>query len=95
MVTTIFNNEESLLINNICRNEEIFELTRDKVIQSLRFSQQIASKDDTLVSDLIDSTLAKMESLSDFDWEALRMHIPFPVSLYAEDEVSEVPEDEE
>lgn len=93
MATDLFNNEERVLINGICKNEKLSGLTRTDVVNSLLFSRQIC--EDGMMADLIDGTIEKVNALTDSEWDELKMKTPFPVAQTAEDEVSEVPEDED
>lgn len=91
----IFNNEERVLINSISKGENLTALTRTDVLNSLTFSRQIANEGDTMITGLLDGAIAKMNAMSDEEWDKLKMSIPFPVAQIAESEVSEVPMDEE
>lgn len=90
---TIFNNEENVLINGICKNERLSTFTRENAVQALLFSRQIANEDDTMITDLIDGTVAKLQAMKDAEWDELKMYVPLPVAVTAEEEVSEVPAD--
>lgn len=90
---TIFNNEENVLINGICQNERLSTFTRENAMQALLFSRQIANEDDTMITDLIDGTVAKLQAMEDEEWDELKMYVPLPVAVTAEEEVSEVPAD--
>ena len=94
MKTMVFNNEEMVLINAICKNEKVSELTRGKVVQSLVFSRQITNDDDSMMIELIDGVMETVNSLSDAEWDELKLNIPFSV-VYGEEDVAEVPTDEE
>ena len=91
----VFNNEERVLINGICKGEKLSSLTREDVLASLTFSRQIADDGDTMITDLLDGTAAKVRAMTDDEWEELKMNVPLLVAQTAEDEVSEVPEDED
>lgn len=88
-----FNNEERTFLNSICKNETLSSLTKEDVVQSLRFSQQITNEEDAMLIALVDSTLDKVLNMTESEWNELKMQVPFPVPLVAEDEVSEVPLD--
>lgn len=90
-----FNNEERVLINGMCKGEKLSALTREDVLASLAFSRQIADDGDEMITDLLDGTAAKVIAMTDVQWEALKLNVPLPVAQTAEDEVSEVPTDEE
>lgn len=91
----IFNNEEKILINGMCKGEKLSSLTREDVLASLSFSRQVATDGDTMITDLLDGTASKVSAMTDAQWEALKLIVPLPVAQTAEDEVSEVPADEE
>ena len=95
MKLDLFNNEERILLNSICKNEKLDELTKEDVVRSLLFSRQIANGEDGMVLDLIDGTVSKVSGLTEDEWNSLKMLVPFAVALVAEDEVSEVPADED
>ena len=88
----IFNNEESILINGICMNEKLSTLTKEDAVNSLVFSRRITDDNDTMLIGLIDSTIEKVRSLTESQWDSLKMKTPLPVALVAEDDVSVVPE---
>ena len=87
-----FNNEERVLINSICKGENLPSLTREDVMQSLLFSRKVASDD--MVS-LVDDTYFKFANMSNIEWDDIKMLVPFPVAVAVEDEVSDVPSDED
>ena len=91
----IFNNEERVLLNGICKNEELATLSRERVLDSLTFSKQITDDKDTMILDLLDSTYSKIKVLEENEWDALKNLTPFPVAVMPEDDVEEVPTDEE
>lgn len=91
----VFNNEERVLINEMCKGEKLSSLTREDVLTSLTFSRQIANDGDTMITDLLDGIATKVGTMTDNEWEKLKMNVPLPVAQTAEDEVSEVPTDEE
>lgn len=91
MQIDMFNNEERVLLNSICKNEKLSALTREDVLKSLLFARQVAG--DAMIADLVDSTSSKVQSMTDEEWNELKMIVPFPVALIVEDEVSEVPAD--
>lgn len=95
MLIDIFNNDERILLNNICKNEKLPELTQAQVLESLLFSRQVVNEDDSMLVDLVDGTYSKVKGLTEDEWSELKMQVPFPVPLVAEDEVSEVPTDED
>lgn len=94
MNVDVFNNEQKVLLNGICKGEKLSTLKREEVLDSLLFSKQIV--EDAMMADLIDSTFAAVKALSVEEWDAIKMLAPFDVAVdpYAED-VAEVPTDEE
>lgn len=95
MGINIFNNEERVLINGICKNEKLASLSKKNVLDALAFSRQIADESDAMIIGLLDGAITKLEAMSDGEWDELKMATPFPVAQTAEDEVSEVPMDAE
>ena len=95
MQLDVFNNEERVLLNSICKNEDLAGLAKNDVLQSLAFSRQIANEDDSMVISLVDGLAEKITSLTEEEWDDVKMHVPFAVALVAEDEVSEVPANED
>lgn len=93
MANELFNNEEKVLINGICKNEKLSALTKADVLNSLSFSRQIC--EDGMMADLIDGAIEKVNALTDHEWDELKFRTPFPVAQTAEAEVSEVPLDED
>lgn len=84
----IFDNEERILINGICKNEKLSRLTKNDVLNALRFSRQITDENDSMMIDLIESTYEKVGNMSEAEWEKVKMLTPFPVVSSAEDEIS-------
>lgn len=74
-----FNNDERILINNICKNENLLKLTKNDVKNSLIFSREIADKDDAMVIGLIDSLCETLTDMPEEEWNKLKMLTPFPV----------------
>lgn len=95
MSIDFFNNEEKVLINGICKDEKLSALTKNDVLNSLTFSRQIADEGDTMITGLLAGTIAKVKTLTDAEWDELKMRTPFPVAQTTEDEVPEVPADED
>lgn len=88
----MFNNEERIVLNGICNNEKL-DFSKKSVLDSLLFSEQVVA--DEMMIDLIKGVSEKISALSDDEWTEVRKQIPFPVALVPEDEVAEVPTDEE
>ena len=94
MMVEIFNNEQKVLLNGICKGERLSAMTREVVMESLLFSKQIV--EDDMMADLVDSTFSAVKALSDKEWDEVKMFIPFAVAVdpYEED-IAEVPTDED
>lgn len=90
-----FNNEEKVLINGICKNENISSLKRNDVEVSLLFSASVTDESDTMMMNLISGAVIKIQNMSDADWDEMKMFVPFHVVATEEDDVSEVPDDED
>ena len=90
----IFDNEERVLVNGICKNEKLSTLTRQKVLDSLTFSKQITNDSDMMILGLLDSTYTKVKAMTDDEWDALKVLTPFPVAVTPQDDVEIVPADE-
>lgn len=88
----MFNNEERIVLNGICNNEKL-DFSKKSVLDSLLFSEQVVA--DEMMIDLIKGISEKISALSDEEWTEVRKQIPFFVALVPEDEVAEVPTDEE
>lgn len=95
MGVDIFNNEEKVLINGMCKGEKLSSFTREDVLASLTFSRQIVDDGDVMITGLLNGIAAKIIAMTDAEWEEMKMNVPFPIAQTAEDEVSEVPMDEE
>ena len=80
----MFDNEERILINSICKNENLSKLTKTNIEDSLLFSIQIT--DDIMINELLDATYSKMKNITETEWNELKMLIPFPV-VAAGDEI--------
>ena len=90
-----FTDEERVLINQICKNEKLSTLTKADVLKTVMFSQQVAGDDDDMVSDLLEEVFDKLKDMTDAEWDELKMLVPLPVAINPEDDVSEVPDDQE
>ena len=73
----IFNNEERILINSVCKGELLSDFMKEDVKRSLLFSRQISN--DNMIKDLLDGLLAKVDAMTDAEWDDLKMLTPFPV----------------
>lgn len=83
-----FNNEERILINGICKNENLNKLTKKNMEDYLKFSCQITDESDTMLTGLIEGTCSKVESMTEEEWDKLKMLVPFPVVESADEELS-------
>lgn len=95
MKTMVFNNEEMVLVNGICSGEKLSEMKKENLVQSLLFSRQITDDDNTMMVDLIEGALETVKSMSDAEWDELKLMIPFPVVYDSMEDVGEVPTDED
>ena len=64
-----FNNEERILLNNICKDESLTKLTKEDVKTSLMISREIVN------DDLLDT----LENMPEQEWKQTKMLLPFPV----------------
>lgn len=94
MMVEVFNNEQKVLLNGICKGEKMSAMKREDVMESLLFSKQIV--EDAMMADLVDSTFSAVKAMSDKEWDEVKMYAPFEVAVdpYEED-VAEVPVDED
>lgn len=95
MVTTVFNNEEKVLVNAVCKGKKLSELSKEDAVLALVFSRQITNDDDAMMLELIDGTMEKVKGMTDAEWDELKMLTPFDVVADGVEDVSEVPADEE
>ena len=72
-----FNNEERILLNNICKDESLTKLTKEDVKTSLMISREIVNDD--LMVELIDDLLDTLENMPEQEWKQTKMLLPFPV----------------
>lgn len=61
-----FNNEERILLNNICKDESLTKLTKEDVKTSLMISREIVNDD--LMVELIDDLLDTLENMPEQEW---------------------------
>lgn len=83
-----FNNEERILINGICKNENLNKLTKKNMEDYLKFSCQITDESDTMLTGFIEGACSKFESMTEAEWEKLKMLVPFPVVESDEEDLS-------
>lgn len=79
MVTTVFNNEEKVLVNAVCNGKKLSELSKEDAVLALVFSRQITNDDDAMMLELIDGTMEKVKGMTDAEWDELKMLTPFDV----------------
>ena len=82
----VFNNEEQIVINGISKGAKLSELNRADTLNALLFARQITNKDDSMMCDLIDGTIVKVERMTDAEWDEIKMLIPFEVFLGDDEE---------
>lgn len=84
--TVIFNNEERIILNSMACGDNpipLEELTRAWVISCVQSSINIVG-DELLVAQLV-SLKDTLESLTDEEWDLLKLLLPFPVPYGIDD----------
>lgn len=89
----LFNDDERQYLNSISVGHDPAKLTKQDVLSYIAFAREIADTSDQMILDLVDSTYSKVNSLTNTEWNDLRLLLPFPVNISFEDNVDEVPED--
>lgn len=69
-----FNDQEKLILNSVSEGFALGSLTRDRILDSLAFSSEISTDEDIL--NLLEAVSAKVEDMSDEEWNMLKQHIP-------------------
>lgn len=90
---SVFDNEERVLVNKICEGANVAELTKARLMTSLSVSRNIVAEQDIL--DFLDGLISKVERITDEEWDCLKMRLPFETYYDAENNVDEVPADED
>ncbi len=94
MYNMIFDDEECQYVNKLTEQMEQGKITRQAVLESIAFAREVAEEDADILS-LIDGVYTKIKNMSEDEWNEIKRLLPFQVSITAEDETGEVPEDEE
>lgn len=90
----LFDDDERQYLNSIVKGRDRNTLTKKNVLTNIAFAREVADGMDTMVIELIDGLYSKVNALSDEEWNELRMLLPFPVNISFEENVDEIPEDE-
>lgn len=90
----LFDDDERQYLNSIVKGRDRSTLTKKGVLANIAFAREVADSTDTMVLDLIDGLYSKVNAISDEEWGELRTLLPFPVNISFEDNVDEVPTDE-
>jgi len=88
----VFDNDERIIVNKACEGTAIADFSRANFLVNLTFARNISTEQDVL--DLLDGLIAKIERISDDEWEQLKTKIPFETYYDAESNVDEVPQEE-
>lgn len=91
----LFNDDERQYLNSISKGRDRENLSRKDILTAVAFAREVADSTDTMILDLIDGVYFKVNSLSDDEWEELRMLLPFPVNISFEDDMEDVLADED
>lgn len=89
-----FDDDERQYLNSIVKDRDREKLKRKDVLSNIAFAREVADHTDEMVTELIDGLYSKINTMSDEEWENLRMQLPFPVNINFEDNIDEVPIDE-
>ena len=90
---TVFDVEEMDCINNMVAKEKLSSFTRGRVVELLNYNLNI--NDDEMICNLIEGLKAKLENITDDEWNEIVLKLPFPIAYSAETNVDVVPTDEE
>ena len=91
----LFNDDERQYLNSISKGHDRERLSREDILTAVSFAREVADSTDMMILDLIDGVYAKINSLSDDEWGELRMRLPFPVNISFEDDMENIPIDED
>ena len=91
----VFDSDERIIVNKACEGVSIVDYTRSQLHMNLTFARAVASEEDVLALDLLEGLIAKVEALTDEDWDRLKIKIPFETYYDAESNVDEAPADED
>lgn len=88
----LFDNDERIIINKACEGAPISTFTRSGFLTNLHFARSISTEQDVL--DLLDGLTAKIDRVSEQEWEDLKLKLPFETYYGEETTVDVVPQDE-
>jgi hypothetical protein len=89
----LFEDGERHYINRIAEGRDREKLSRQDILSAVSFAREVADDTDMDIISLIDGVYSKVNALSDEEWDRLKLQLPFPVLITAEDNVDEVPAD--
>lgn len=88
----VFDNDERIIVNKACEGVNVLSFSRDAFLAHLTFARNISTEQDIL--GLLDGLIAKVEHISDVEWDNIKSKVPFATYYDAESNVDEVPIDE-
>lgn len=91
----LFEDGERQYINRIAEGRDREKLSKQDILSAVAFAREVADDTDANIMSLIDGVYSKVNALSDEEWDRLKIQLPFPVLITAEDNVDEVPTDME
>lgn len=80
----MFNNEERIVINSICKGSAIKDLTKTRLLNGLVFAFEVSTDADIIA--LLRGLIAKVDSLTEEAWTKMRMFLPFETFSEADEE---------
>lgn len=89
----IFDNSERIILNGNAQGINVSELSKKRILENLNIAKSVSTEPELL--DTINGLIAKVNRITDDEWSALCLKLPFPVAVDAETNVDEVPSDEE
>lgn len=81
----LFSDDERQYLNSIAKGRSPETIARKDVLNAVAFARDVADNSETMILDLIDGVYSKVHSLTDEEWEQLRLLLPFPVNISFED----------
>ena len=90
-ILTRLNDDERTFLNAACQGTPISKLTRQSVLQSINFAKDMS--EDSVCVDMLEHLADAISGLTDAEWDTLKYHLPFLVSVDAETNIDVVPED--
>lgn len=89
MVINHFNDDERIILNGICRNKIISSLTKRKVEDELLVAISMIDENEQMAIDLYEGAREKLKSMTDEEWDELKLCLPFETSFPDDEEESE------